>query len=245
MSKKDWFASWFDTKYYHTLYRSRDDEEAKNFITSLVAKLNLPEKSYVLDLACGKGRHSRTLEKLGMRVLGADLSKESIKSAKKKENKNLKFLVHDMREVIDGESFDCVFNLFTSFGYFEKNHENEKVLKGISQMLSPNGLFVFDYLNLERALDNLVTEETKEIDGIEFNIQRAFDGNFIRKRIEVKDKGVSFQFEEKVRGFQFNQLKEMMLKDGLKPITIFGNFKLEAYDEKNSERMIIICKKAV
>ena len=84
-----WFASWFDTKYYHTLYRSRDDEEAKNFITSLVAKLNLPEKSYVLDLACGKGRHSRTLEKLGMRVLGADLSKESIKSAKKKENKNL------------------------------------------------------------------------------------------------------------------------------------------------------------
>ena len=112
-------------------------------------------------------------------------------------------------------------------------------------MLSPNGLFVFDYLNLERALDNLVTEETKEIDGIEFNIQRAFDGNFIRKRIEVKDKGVSFQFEEKVRGFQFNQLKEMMLKDGLKPITIFGNFKLEAYDEKNSERMIIICKKAV
>jgi SAM-dependent methyltransferase len=245
MSKKDWFASWFDTKYYHTLYRSRDDEEAKNFITSLVSKLNLPEKSYVLDLACGKGRHSRTLEKLGMRVLGADLSKESIKSAKKKENKNLKFLVHDMREVIDGESFDCVFNLFTSFGYFENNHENEKVLKGISQMLSPNGLFVFDYLNLERALDNLVTEETKEIDGIEFNIQRAFDGNFIRKRIEVKDKGVSFQFEEKVRGFQFNQLKEMMLKDGLKPITIFGNFKLEAYDEKNSERMIIICKKAV
>ena len=53
------------------------------------------------------------------------------------KNKNLKFLVHDMREVIDGESFDCVFNLFTSFGYFENNHENEKVLKGISQMLSP------------------------------------------------------------------------------------------------------------
>ncbi|MDC1403674.1 class I SAM-dependent methyltransferase [Crocinitomicaceae bacterium] len=245
MSKKDWFDSWFDSKYYHTLYRSRDEKEAKNFITRLVAKLNLPEKSYVLDLACGKGRHSRTLEKLGMTVLGADLSKESIKSAKKKESKTLKFLVHDMREVIQGESFDCIFNLFTSFGYFENNEENEKVLKGISEMLRPNGLFVFDYLNLDRAIDKLVPEEQKEIDGIEFNIQRTFDGKFIRKSIEVKDQGVNFQFEEKVRGFQFNELKEMMLRDGLKPITIFGNFDLETYDEKHSERMIIICKKAV
>ncbi len=245
MSKKDWFASWFDTSYYHTLYRSRDDQEAKKFISRLVKELKFEKGSRVLDLACGKGRHSKTLNELGMDVLGVDLSKESIKSAKKSEKDNLHFMVHDMREVIPNEKFDCIFNLFTSFGYFDKDEENEKVLQGISQMLRPKGLFVFDYLNLENALSNLVAEETREIDGITFHIKRSFDGEFIRKGIEVKDNGHSFHFEEKVRGFKYEDLKALMIKDKLEPIQMFGDFELNDYDQKTSERMIIICKKAI
>jgi 2-polyprenyl-3-methyl-5-hydroxy-6-metoxy-1,4-benzoquinol methylase len=45
--------------------------------------LNLPEKAKVLDLACGKGRHSIYLNQLGFDVLGADLSENSILEAQK------------------------------------------------------------------------------------------------------------------------------------------------------------------
>ena len=243
MSTKDWFASWFDTSYYHVLYHKRDDKEAKRFITRLVKHLKIPNQSDVLDLACGKGRHSKTLGELGMNVLGTDLSKKSIQGALKKETDCVHFLVHDMREVIPNRDFDVIFNLFTSFGYFENEDENEKVLKGIYDMLRPNGYFIFDFLNLERTLADLVEKESKEIDGIRFDIERNFDGKFIKKSIAVVDDGKEHHFEEKVRVFRFDEIKEMMRKQGLIATEVFGDFELNPYDEQHSERMILICKK--
>jgi 2-polyprenyl-3-methyl-5-hydroxy-6-metoxy-1,4-benzoquinol methylase len=69
-----WFASWFDTPYYHILYKERNYREAQVFMDNLTQYLNLPEKAKVLDLACGKGRHSIYLNQLGYEVVGADLS---------------------------------------------------------------------------------------------------------------------------------------------------------------------------
>ena len=60
MKQKEWFAEWFDTSYYHTLYKNRDEQEAANFISRLIDDLKLPKSSYLLDIACGKGRHSIT-----------------------------------------------------------------------------------------------------------------------------------------------------------------------------------------
>jgi len=39
MSKenKDWYKSWFDTTYYHTLYKDRDYEEAQVLIDNLTS----------------------------------------------------------------------------------------------------------------------------------------------------------------------------------------------------------------
>ena len=94
---KDWFESWFDTSYYHILYSHRDYTEAKGFMQNLVKFLNLKADDLLLDLGCGKGRHSIFLNSLGYNIIGADLSKNSISEAKKFENDRLLFIVHDMR----------------------------------------------------------------------------------------------------------------------------------------------------
>ena len=125
--ESSWFASWFDTPYYHILYKDRNYREAQIFMDNLTHYLNLPEHAKVLDLACGKGRHSIYLNQLGFRVLGVDLSENSIEIANKNANDTLNFKVHDMREPIK-EQFDAVFNLFTSFGYFENDDDNLKIL---------------------------------------------------------------------------------------------------------------------
>ncbi len=88
---KNWFAKWFDTKYYHILYKDRDYQEARMFIDNITSYLNLPEKAKVLDLACGKGRHSIYLNKLGFDVVGADLSENSINEAKKQRKRIFAF----------------------------------------------------------------------------------------------------------------------------------------------------------
>ncbi len=131
-----WFETWFDTPYYHILYKDRDFAEAENFITLLINHLKIQKGSKIIDLACGKGRHSVFLNQMGYEVLGLDLSQQSIDHNKKFENPDLKFEVHDMREEIYGQlssqKVDGVFNLFTSFGYFEDEKDDQKVFQSIS-----------------------------------------------------------------------------------------------------------------
>ena len=109
---KDWFTSWFDTPYYHVLYKNRDFNEAKRFMDKLTTYLQIPKGKEILDLACGKGRHAVYLNSLGYTITGVDLSPQSIAHAKQFENDTLHFDVHDMSKPYS-QKFNAVFNLFS------------------------------------------------------------------------------------------------------------------------------------
>ena len=125
---ENWFSDWFNTSYYHLLYKDRNESEANFFIENIIKHLDPKSDARILDVACGKGRHSHIINQLGYNVTGIDLSKNSIEEAKKKENEKLNFAVHDMREAFKSSSFDYVFNLFTSFGYFN-DHKISKTIE--------------------------------------------------------------------------------------------------------------------
>ena len=91
----DWFADWFNSKYYHILYQKRDDKEAEQFL-SILQKF-FKKEDQILDIACGCGRHSIHLNKLGYNTTGIDLSEESITSAKQKSNNKITFDVWDIK----------------------------------------------------------------------------------------------------------------------------------------------------
>jgi len=129
--KKDWFSAWFDSPYYHTLYKSRDEEEAQNTLDNLLRALDLPEGAQILDLACGKGRHSRYLASKGFDVTGLDISDASITFARQFEHERLAFFQHDMRVPFRFNYFDAVMNMFTSFGYFETDRDHLLALSNI------------------------------------------------------------------------------------------------------------------
>ncbi len=240
MDKKEWFEEWFNTSYYHTLYQHRNEDEAKQFIQTLFDFLALEKNATCLDLACGKGRHSKVIHDCGYNVLGADLSANSIEIAKDYENANLSFLVHDMREVIQGWEFDVIVNLFTSFGYFDDNSDNLKVLKSIKAMLKPKGSVVIDFLNAEKVITNLVKDETKTIDGIAFNLQRWNDENHVFKKIEFTDKGKDYSFTERVQALKLSDFEYLLSKSGFKIEHTFGNYLLEPFSSSTSDRLVII-----
>ena len=237
-----WFASWFDTTYYHLLYQNRDEEEANFFINNLINFLKLSDE-YVLDLACGKGRHAKFLNELGLKVLGVDLSPNSIALAKQYSNDRLSFSVHDMRQVIRLESFDVVFNLFTSFGYFDDDSDNHKVLQAVHQMLNENGLFVIDFMNCQKVINNLIFEEIKSINEIEFSIKRRFDGSHIIKNINFTDNSVDYSFTEKVRAFKFEDFESMLVSNRFEILHVFGDFTLDKFNVTSSDRLIIVARK--
>ena len=197
----EWFETWFNSEYYHMLYKSRDDKEAEKFINNLITKLQLNLDSKILDLACGKGRHSIFLSKKGFNTMGVDLSPNSISWANKFNNDNLRFEVRDMRESFCENEFDAIFNLFTSFGYFESKTENLKALKAIEVMLKDKGVFVIDFMNANKVIHNLVSEEKKSVDHINFELKRSYQNGNIVKTIDFKEGKNNFHFTEKVQFF--------------------------------------------
>lgn len=239
----EWFETWFDTKYYHILYKDRDYTEAEFFIRNLMEYLKPDRSEEFLDLACGKGRHSIYLNKLGYKVKGLDLSENSIAYANKYASDTLKFDVHDMREVYKPNAFNYILNIFTSFGYFENFEDNEKVMKSISEMLKPKGKFVLDFLNLNHVLDHLVEEEVKVVDGIEFHMTREFDGTFIIKHINFHDNGKDYAYHERVQAISKKEFEGLLEANNFKKLDVFGDFALSAFDEKKSDRLIIIAEK--
>ena len=237
----NWFESWFDTKYYHILYKERNDEEAQLLMDNLTHYLNLPEDAKILDLACGKGRHAIYLNSLGFDVTGADLSENSILEASKFSNEKLHFKVHDMRETCD-EKYDAIFNLFTSFGYFEDDADNYKTIKAIHNSLTETGFAVIDFMNADYVIENLVADEVKTVDGIDFYIKRYYKDGHIFKEISFEDDGQQFHFTERVQALRLADFEQIMEDAGIFLLDIFGDYKLRKFYKNQSERLIMIFK---
>lgn len=241
--ENSWFEVWFDSPYYHILYGNRDYQEADAFVKLLVHELQLPAGSPVLDLACGKGRHAISMNKLGLDVLGVDLAAESIREAKKSENENLHFDVHDMREKIANRQFRCVFNLFTSFGYFDSDADNLKVLQAIQSMLLPDGILVIDFMNAQKVIRQLVTDESKTCAQYHFSITRQFDGTHIVKKISFVDGDKTHDFEERVQALMLPDFEKLLEQADFSIQKIWGSYKLDDFDVENSDRLLILASK--
>ena len=205
----------------------------------LIAFLELPKKSEILDLACGKGRHSIYLNKLGFSVVGADLSAVSILYAKQFENKTLQFMEHDMSFSFQ-KKFDAIFNLFTSFGYFEDEEDNLRTLKAIKAGLKENGCAVIDFLNSDHAIKNLVPDETKVIEGIKFHIKKYLEDDHFIKNINFTHGGKEYNFTEKVRALTLKDFLRYFDSAGISLKHCFGDYELNDYGEEFSERLILI-----
>ena len=234
-----WYQSWFDTPYYHILYKNRDYHEAELFLKKLVRYLNLDNEDSILDLACGKGRHSIFLNSLGYQVTGLDLSQNSIQQAQTHASNSLHFEVHDMRDLY-ATQFEIVLNLFTSFGYFDNDTDNYRVIQTIKSSLKPNGIGVLDFMNSPLVIENLIPQNFYEDEQIQFELNRNFKEGFVSKDIEVTDGNQTYHFQEKVSAYTFQDFETMLSKAGLHLLDCFGNYKLEPFNVDTSERLILI-----
>jgi SAM-dependent methyltransferase len=239
----EWFSAWFNSPYYHILYKNRDFKEAEIFIDSLINKLRFNTHQRFLDLACGKGRHATYLNSKGFEVVGLDIAPESILEANKKANSTLSFAVHDMREPLPEQGkFDFILNLFTSFGYFENDIENVKTMQEIKNGLKQNGVLVLDFMNTDKVIKDLVANEVKIVDGITFNISRSVENGFIIKRINFSDHAQVYNFEERVGALMLEDFKHYFESAGMTIQAIYGNYALDNFDIANSPRMIFVVK---
>jgi SAM-dependent methyltransferase len=240
---KEWFTEWFDSPYYHILYKKHDEKEAQQALDNLLSALKLPAGARIMDLACGKGRHSRYLAEKGFDVTGLDISRQSIEFASQFENDMLAFYQHDMRLPFRHNYYDAILNFFTSFGYFDNDADHLRTLVNVARGIKRDGLFLLDYFNSDWVRTVIGPPEVKEIDGIAFHTDKWLDEKHVFKKVEFDALGDHYLFEERVRLFTLPELDAMMQKAGMCIESTYGDYGLAPFDAGQSKRLIIVAKK--
>lgn len=246
MPKKAWFTQWFNSSHYHHLYSHRDEQEAANFIHRLLEHLRPAPGATMLDVGCGRGRHSRTLASKGFEVIGIDVAPDNIEYAMQFANDQLHFQVHDMRRILCVRCFDYVFNFFTSFGFFNTSLEHRNAMHTMASALKKDGILVMDYLNAVATAAKLVPAEEKKADGTHYQIERWMNDRYIFKKITIRDEELteSLSFTEQVARFSKDELCKMLEEQGLEIVEVFGNYQLEPFEETTSPRLIVVAKQS-
>jgi SAM-dependent methyltransferase len=245
MPANEWYKNWFNSPFYHKLYFERDESEAKNFIKKLIDHFNPSPAGRMLDIACGKGRHSKILASYGFDVTGFDISGDSIEEANRHATERLHFFVHDMRLPFWVNYYDFGFNFFTSFGYFSTRREHDDAIRTIAASMKKGGTIIFDYLNVHFAEDHLVHNEVKSIDNTSYEIHRWHNDHHFFKKMIVTDPTLSnpLEFTEQVAKFSLGDFTEMLAFQGMQVTEVFGDYGLNAYDVRKTPRMIVAARK--
>ncbi|HED06830.1 MAG TPA: class I SAM-dependent methyltransferase [Ignavibacteria bacterium] len=242
----EWFESWFESEEYLKVYKHRDEKEARLLVESIISITNIKNKSKILDIACGAGRHSIEFAKKGFIVTAFDLSKNLLNNAKvnaQKAGVDIDFIRADIRDFYIDVKFDLVLNLFTSFGYFESDEENFKVFKTAYNHLNENGFFVFDYFNKKYLEANLTPNSISRIEDEEIIQNRRIEKGRVIKDIIIKKNGREEHFNESVKIYSLNEIKSRLELTNFNIKNIFGSFDGTEFDENLSDRIIIIARK--
>jgi len=241
--EKPWFAEWFDEN-YRMLYRHRNSEDAKEQVQLILDTLKPKKTAAILDLCCGEGRYTAILDKMGYRVFGLDLSETLITIGKQREPR-LNIMVGDMR-AIPG-SYDIILSLFTSFGYFDGDEENEAALRSVYRSIKPGGTYWLDFLNAQYVTKHLVPESVSYLpSGIEVRENRRIEGGRIIKDIHFRGAETNGNgdkhYIESVRLFSRQDLEQMLERTGFTVVDCFGNYR-GAPCAEDSERVILVGEK--
>ena len=238
-NKSEWYLDWFNSPFYHQLYKERDYSEATYFMNNLISRLQIDKNSSILDLACGRGRYSLYLSNIGHKVTGIDISKENISEAKKNESDKLNYILHDMRQPLN-QKFDLILNLFTSFGYYQEDKDNISIIRSIKSNLNNEGKAVIDFFNIDYVLNNLIKYEEKAFDKTKFVINRYLENNLLVKDIIIESNNKIYKFQEKVKAYRIEDFLTMFKECDLKFKEKFGDYNLNSFNKNSSPRLIMV-----
>lgn len=238
-SKMHWYEKWFDANYLK-LYRHRNVSDAKKQVKLIIDTLRPKKDASILDLCCGAGRHCMLLHEMGYEISGLDLS-ELLVAVAKEEHPDLNLFVGDMRS-IPGR-YDIILSLFTSFGYFETDEENERVIESVGASLNNGGWYWLDFLNPDHLRKTLVPETVTDLS----ETCRVIEKRQIVNRTVVKDirfvgDDCNEHYEERVRLYTREDLEAMFSKHGILPKDAFGDYDGAPW-RPDSERTILYGRK--
>jgi SAM-dependent methyltransferase len=244
-----WYETFFDENYLNEYATGLTPERARREVDFINRTLNLSEGARILDLCCGHGRHTVELAAAGYSMVGQDLSATFLalaRDAAASRDLQIQFVHADMREIPFEAEFDAVINMFTAFGYFDDDTEDQKVLDAVGRALKPGGKFLIDLLNTLRIMRDFLPQSWDELpDGTAALTKRDYNlltGNIEELRTYIAPDGSKREIHLVWRSYFYTELAKMLNLAGLMPIQVFGGFDSSEFTW-DSNRMIVLAEK--
>ena len=244
-----WYVDSFGVEYLK-LYAHRDQGEAESDVQSICRLITPDRAAPVLDLGCGAGRHLVALHKAGFTALtGLDLSRPLLDEARSALLElgaaEVRLVRGDMRRVPFRDEFALVLSLFTSFGYFDRDAQNERVLRSASRALRPDGVLLMDVLNGPFLVSSLVPHEERVVDDKRLCISRSYDARRHRvektTRVDTPD-GRRRTYRESVRLYDAQQLTALLERAGFARTSCYGSLNGAPYTV-DSPRLVVVSQR--
>jgi SAM-dependent methyltransferase len=231
-------------KYYDKIHDKFDQKKESEFINWAVDKHKLSEGNYLLDVACGTGRHIEFLKDY-YKILGVDINPEMLKIARLKIPE-VKFMKGDMKKLNIEEKFDVVICMFSAVNYNTTFEELKTTFENFYNHLKNGGILIFDLgLNIENWIEGLISVDTVVDENLKIAIicqshldNGVFNADFV---FLIKENGkLDFDIDQHELGvFGIENVIELMEDVGFKNF-IYAEFTSETWDARSGDRPVFV-----
>ncbi len=200
-------------------------------------KSQLSPCGYVLDLACGTGRHTIPLWAAGFGMVGLDVSKKLLRIAKQRD-RSVQVVCGDIRFLpFKAEAFDAVVSMDTSIGYLPKPKDDEAAFVEAHRVLGVGGVFIVDVFNQSHLASKYwgkrSTSKLFEYPSFRLQQQRSVSSDCKRLSdvwtVRNKEDGEGAVFEHAVRLYTKEQLEGMLGAAGFAVKDVFGAYECQGW----------------
>jgi SAM-dependent methyltransferase len=217
-----WYVSLFGEEYFQVYGPLLSEERTMREVEGIVRLLALPKGSRILDLACGHGRHAIALAEHGYRVTGQDLSELFLDRARADAETRgvaVNWVHEDMRDIPFVDEFDAVINIFTAFGYFESDAEDQRVLDQVHKALRPSGRFLLETMHRDALVRTFQPSAViRHEGGLLVTEERSFDQLAGRAAVRLTllyPDGRRSELGHDARSYTLTELARMLASSGL------------------------------
>jgi len=240
-----WWSTYFDEDYVRLYRPFLPAESTLEDAAGVVGMLGLPDGARVLDLACGWGRHSVALSRLGLKVTGLDRSPVLLDLARRSAievEESVEWVRGDMRHLPFRAAFDAVVSLFSSLGYFETEEEDAAVLAEVREALRPDGLFLMEIMHRDHIVREYVERDWWEgPGGAHVWVEREFDAvaGVSREWLRWRRGRITGEKHHTIRVRTATEWVRLLEGAGLRVVECYGGWDLSPFD-RHSERLVVV-----
>jgi len=245
----DWWRDFYDETFIRmsATFWPHEPELTRQEVADILNLLRPTPQERILDLCCGYGRHTIALTQAGYDIVGLDISPALLAKGRadaRQLGAAATFVRGDIRAVPFYAAFDVALSLFTSFGYFTEEKDDQAMLHSVAAALKPGGRFLINVMNRDSLIARQDSQMWVEGNGILYLEEATIDPLTSRRQGTLI--GLEGQRritrQHNLRLYAAHELHAMIVRAGLQPLGVYGNLDGQDFDF-DSHYVVILAQK--